>query len=66
MAAELTTFEIKQIDPRGPTAQELDGWEFLRDPIDKDIDEGDFVSRGEPMISLRKKQMVRLTYLKPG
>ena len=36
MAGELATFErnSNQLDPRDPSYMELEGWEFLREPID--------------------------------
>ena len=45
---------------------ELEGWEFLREAIDDDIDEGDYVEEGLPIIDTRKKHMIRLTYQRLG
>lgn len=68
MAAELTSFDRHRdnFDPREPSFQELEGWEILREPIDVDIDEGDYVEEGKSMIDLRKKRMCRLKYQKIG
>ena len=45
---------------------ELEGWEFLRDPIDEDIDEGDYVAEGSSMINPFKRRMLRIKYKKLG
>ena len=45
---------------------ELEGWEFLREAIDDDIDEGDYVEEGLPIIDMRKKHMIRHTYQRLG
>ena len=68
MAAELTTQERQkdQLDPRSPAYLELEGWEFLRQPIDEDIDEGDYVEEGKSMIDVSKRRMIRLKYQRIG
>ena len=39
----------------------------MREPIDKDIDEGDYVNHEEAsLINPVKKQMIRMRYKKPG
>ena len=46
---------------------ELEGWEHLEEPIDRDIDEGDYVGHeGASLINPLKKQMIRMTYQKVG
>ena len=66
MAAELATYEWKQLDHRDPTFMELEGWEFLREPIDQDIDEGDYIDEGTSLINSAKKKMIRMNYKKLG
>ena len=68
MAGELATQDHQrdQLDPRCPEYLELEGWEFLREPIDDDIDEGDYVEEGLPIIDTQKKHMIRHTYQRLG
>ena len=68
MAGELATFErnSNQLDPRDPSYMELEGWEFLREPIDYDIDEGDYVQEGSSMVNPMKRRMMRIKYQKIG
>ena len=55
------------MDPRSPAYFELEGWEFLhREPIDNDIDEGDYVEEGKSMIDASKKHKMRLRYHRIG
>jgi len=41
---------------------ELEGWEILREPIDTDIDEGDYINEGTSLINTVKKKMIRQRY----
>ena len=41
---------------------ELEGWEILREPIDTDIDEGDYINEGTSLINTVKKKMIRTRY----
>ena len=62
MAGELATCERNkdQLDPRDPSYMELEGWEFLREPIDNDIDEGDYVEEGTSLINPMKRHMMKI------
>lgn len=63
MASEIETLNL---DFRSPQNLKLEGWEELDEPIDEDIDEGDYVNEGASIIDEQKKRMVRIRYKKSG
>lgn len=66
LAAELATYDWRAKDPRNPAYLEEDGWVPVEEPMDKDIDEGDYVSEGTNLINMTKKKMIRLKYHRIG
>jgi hypothetical protein len=69
MSAELETFAWRHFDPRlmeapslGGDDRDEDGWQRLDEPIDVDIDEGEYVCSGMQMLNPSKRKMINLTY----
>ena len=66
LAAELATYDWRAKDPRNPAFLEEEGWEPVPEPMDNDIDEGDYVEQGTGLINSAKKKMIRIKYHRIG